>query len=374
MSKKDRYEKLALKWLEGTISADEKAEFAAWYNSHDDRESTLPTSFVESEQALEARMYARVKASVNAPAEHTIGKRKTWKWVFSAAALLLVGLSLGFYFWLYTADTMGHTAYDIAPGRNTAMLTLADGQSVELRETESGIVIGDGEIRYQNGEQLVDSQKDEGLMTMRTPKGGMYRVTLADGSTVWLNSASTLRYPSRFTSTKREVELEGEGYFDVSRNDEKPFVVRCNGQEIEVLGTAFNINSYADEGGVRTTLVHGKVRLTANQPGIASRVLHPGQQALLQDTDFLITDVNTDEVTAWKEGYFHFNDTDMHTVMNRFARWYDIEVTYEGTTENPAYGGRIPMDMSLGSVLNVLKMAGVEYEIKEGRKLIVKGK
>src|SRR5690606_11839723 len=127
--------------LEGTISADEKAEFAAWYNSHDDRESTLPTSFVESEQALEARMYARVKASVNASAEHAIGNRKTWKWVFSAAALLLVGLSMGFYFWLYTADTMGHEAYDIAPGRNTAMLTLADGRSVELRETESGIVI-----------------------------------------------------------------------------------------------------------------------------------------------------------------------------------------------------------------------------------------
>ncbi|MFB2117885.1 FecR domain-containing protein [Parapedobacter sp. 2B3] len=377
MSEKERYEKLALKWLDGTISADEKDEFAAWYNSHDDSESILPASFVESEQALEARIYARVKYSVaHAEPIATTRKSKKLKWVFPAAAVLLMGLSMGLYVWLSSVDNAERSPYDIAPGSNKAMLTFSDGRSVELSEAQNGIVIADGEIRYQDGEQLVNSQQDgeKGLITMRTPKGGMYRVTLSDGSIVWLNSASSLRYPARFTSAKRVVELEGEGYFDVSRNEEHPFVVKCDGQEIEVLGTAFNVNAYADEGGARTTLVEGKVRLTARGPNLASRILHPGQQASLQDADFTVVDVNTDEFTAWTEGYFHFNDTDMHTVMKRFARWYDIEVTYEGAIENAAYGGRIPMNMPLGSVLNVLKMAGVEYEIKEDRQLVVKGK
>ncbi len=382
MSGKEHYEKLALKWLEGTITESEKVEFTAWYNSYEDDKSFLPASFAQSEHDLENRIFDKVKQLIEQPEPLPSTKWKTLWPKAMAAAVLLVCFSFGLYWWqqvTHSYDNTSRLAHDVQPGGNKATLTLSDGRVVELSEAQTGIVLADGKIHYEDGSQLVSAPQDQNLQTvpmieMTTPKGGRYRITLSDSTAVWLNSASTLRYPVRFTEGKRVVELDGEGYFDVSHEEAHPFVVKCNGQEVQVLGTAFNINSYADEEGIRTTLLHGKVRLITDQIDPKSQMLLPGQQAVLQDDNFVITEVDTEEVTAWKEGFFYFNNTDIHTVMKRFARWYDIEVTYENASGNPTFGGKVPMNMTLNSVLKVLAETGVDCEIKEGRQLVVKGK
>ncbi|GGC13511.1 iron dicitrate transporter FecR [Parapedobacter defluvii] len=385
MSGKEHYEKLALKWLEGTITEAEKAEFTAWYNSYYDDKSFLPSSFAESEQDLEDRIFDKVRQLMKQP-EHIPVKRSNLSWprAIAAAAILFVCCSLGFFWWQAKFQDRNDTrdvAHDVQPGGNRATLTLSDGRVVELSDAQRGIVLANGKIQYEDGSQLIaapsaspDGDQTASLLEMTTPKGGKYRVTLSDGTSVWLNSASTLRYPSPFGKGKRIVELDGEGYFDVSPDTDHPFVVLCNGQEVEVLGTAFNINSYADEEGIRTTLVHGKVSVRAARANSKSRMLLPGQQAVLQDDNFEVSEVDTAEITAWREGFFYFNNTDLHTVMRQFARWYDLKVSYEGMPTNEKFMGRIPMDMTLNSVFKVLAATGVDFEIKADRQLVVKGK
>jgi len=382
MSGKEHYEKLALKWLEGNITEAEKAEFTAWYNSYDDDKSFLPKSFAENEQDLEDRIFDKVRQLIEQSERIPAKKRKMpWPKIVAAAAMLLVCCSAGLYWWQQNAhdqNSASQVVHDVQPGGNRATLTLSDGRIVELSGSQEGIVLADGKIRYEDGSQLIATPQDQDpqvipLITMTTPKGGRYRITLSDSTAVWLNSASTLRYPSRFGKGKRMVELEGEAYFDVSSDRLRPFVVTCNGQEVEVLGTVFNINSYADEEGIKTTLLEGKVRLRTDGDGSKSLILNPGQQAVLQDADFVVTAVDTEEVTAWKEGYFLFKNTDLRTAMKRFARWYDIEVSYENMHGNPTYGGKVPMGLTLNSVLKILKQTGVDFEIKEGRRLLIKG-
>jgi len=385
MSGKEHYEKLALKWLEGTITEAEKAEFTAWYNSYDDDKSFLPSSFAESEQHLEDRIFDKVRQLMKQPEHIPLKKRNMfWPKAIAAAAILLVCCSLGFFWWqakFHDKNNTRNVAHDVQPGGNRATLTLSDGRIVELSDAQTGIVLDNGKIQYEDGSQLIattpassDSDQAAPLLEMTIPKGGKYRVTLSDGTSVWLNSASTLRYPSPFGKGKRIVELDGEGYFDVSQDKDHPFVVLCKGQEVEVLGTAFNINSYADEEGIRTTLVHGKVSVRADRVISKSRMLLPGQQAVFQNDNFEIREVDTDEITAWKEGFFCFNNTDIHTVMRQFARWYDLKVSYEGMPTNEKFMGRIPMDMTLNSVFKVLAATGVDFEIKADRHLVVKGK
>lgn len=383
MSGKEHYEKLALKWLEGTITESEKAEFTVWYNSHNDDKSFLPDSFAQSEQDLEDRIFDKVKQLMRQPEPLPSGRRKIlWPKAVAVAATLLVCCLMGLYWWQIASREKSDTfqlVHDVQPGGNRATLTLSDGRIVELSEAQTGIVLANGKIQYEDGSQLSAATQEKSLqassfVTMTTPKGGQYRITLSDGTAVWLNSASTLRYPTRFGKGRRVVELDGEGYFDVSHNEDHPFVVKCNGQEVEVLGTAFNISSYAEEEGIRTTLVQGKVQLNATQKGVGRQILQPGQQALLQDTGFLVANVDTEEVTAWKDGYFQFNGADIYTVMRRFARWYDLEVSYEGTPTREKFMGRIPMDMTLNSVFKVLAATGVDFEIKADRQLVVKGK
>ncbi len=385
MSGKEHYEKLALKWLEGTITEAEKAEFTAWYNSYDDNKSFLPSSFAESEQDLEDRIFDKVRQLMKQPERIPVKRMNlSWSRAIAAVAILLVCCSLGFFWWQAKFQDRNDTrnvAHDVQPGGNRATLTLSDGRVVELSDAQRGIVLANGKIQYEDGSQLIaatsassGSDQAASLLEMTTPKGGKYRVTLSDGTSVWLNSASTLRYPSPFGKGKRIVELDGEGYFDVSHDTDHPFVVLCNGQEVEVLGTAFNINSYADEEGIRTTLVHGKVSVRADRANSKSRMLLPGQQAVLQDDNFEVSEVDTTEITAWKEGYFQFKGADIYTVMRQFARWYDLEVSYEGTPTREKFMGRIPMDMTLNSVFKVLAATGVDFEIKGDRQLVVKGK
>jgi len=259
---------------------------------------------------------------------------------------------------------------DIEPGGNRATLMLADGRVVDLSETQSGIVIAD-EITYLDGTTISDDQKQTAgvqEMVLSTPKGGTYQITLADGSKVWLNAQSTLKYPNRFIEGERVVYLDGEGYFEVaSMQDEQhqhvPFKVVTDSQTIEVLGTKFNVSAFPDEQETKTTLVEGSVRLSLlSHP--ASVVLHPGQQSVLLGATFDTREVNTYQYTAWKDGYFYFKKTPLEEVLRVVCRWYDVEVEYQNGIPSDQFGGQIKRDVTLRGLIEILQVSNINIKLE----------
>ncbi len=386
MTDDKRHQELASKWLNGSITDAEKSEFAAWYHAHSDSQFEIPASFAGSEEELRGRILAKVRE--NMQSKTIRAKNRGFRRAIRIAAAILFILSTGVYLWLVNDSKEGTKVQfvqnDVYPGGNRAMLTLADGRTITLSSEQSGIVIGD-EIRYEGG-GLVDGfavspDKEDSEMqynVITTPKGGQYQIKLADGSRVWLNSASSLRYPTKFAVDRREVELlEGEAYFEINRqvspsthSRKVPFRVIGKNQTVEVLGTQFNINAYADEKGIKTTLVEGSVSIHAHRQ---TKTLTPGQQAVLTDNNgMLINEVDTEPFTAWKDGFFYFDDADIYTVMKQFQRWYDIKVQYDIGYSDDLFVGKIPKAVTLSAALNVLKSAGVNFEMKEGGHLIVK--
>ncbi|HJU45510.1 MAG TPA: FecR domain-containing protein [Chitinophagaceae bacterium] len=231
---------------------------------------------------------------------------------------------------------------DVAPGGNKATLTLADGRTIVLDSTQNGTIAtqgGSSIIKLSNGQIRYDlkglSQGSVSWNTLSTPRGGTYQITLPDGSKVWLNAESSITYPVAFTGNERRVELvDGEAYFEVAKDSKRPFIVSVDdNMEVEVLGTHFNVNAYEDEEVIKTTLVEGKVKVNKSNKSNESLLLIPGQQAKVNienETITVINDVDTEEAIAWKEGLFYFEDDDIKTVMRQLARWYDVEVEYEG--------------------------------------------
>jgi len=374
MTDNRRYEELASKWLNGTISEAEKAEFAAWYYAHRDDELSMPSDFIDDEESLRQRMLTNVLASVSYPAAAPRSTRRL-RWLSGVAAAVALFASVGLYTWQQTRYGSGSSSTaleSIRPGGNRATLTLADGRMIDLSEEHSGIIVAD-QVTYLDGTRLIEN---EGFLqshrstfnSISTPKGGTYRIMLPDGTSVWLNSASTLKYPSRFTADDRIVELAGEGYFSVAADKNKPFKVISKGQHVEVLGTVFNISAYADDTAIKTTLVEGSVRLVGDSAHVT--VLRSGEQAVFTKNGFDVQQVDTAEFTAWKDGYFYFNDADIYTVMKQFERWYDIEVRYEINSRSDLFVGKIPRDVDLAAALNILKSTGVNVEL-DGRMLVI---
>ncbi|MEP6626369.1 MAG: FecR domain-containing protein [Ginsengibacter sp.] len=315
-----------------------------------------------------------------------IRKIRTWKLHQAAAAAVIVGvLSLGSYFLLKTNHQKNDIAQvenftvvknDVGPGKSKAVLTLANGISIILDSSQNGILAtqGNTEVTKLNGslsyQNTSKSKTPETLYnTISTPNGGDYQLILADGSKVWLNAASSLRFPANFVGKERKVELIGEAYFEVAKNPAMPFKVKLNGMEVEVLGTHFNINSYADEAAIRTTLLEGSIKINRSN---ASNLLKPGQQAML-DKDgkiSVINDADLDEAVAWKEGKFQFDRADIHNVMRQLARWYNVEVEYKGTVASH-FGGTIARDVNLSKVLGMLHLTGeVKFQVLD-KKVIV---
>lgn len=303
------------------------------------------------------------------------------------AAVVLLALTVGI--WLYTDNTRqpstSNIATDIPPGGNRATLTLADGRNIELDSAKSSIVIGESDITYADGAQLtaLPPKKDnqphlpDGTYTLTTPRGGQYQVVLQDGTTVWLNAASTLRYPSHFDADERVVELLGEGYFSVAHDPERPFRVRSRGQIVEVLGTAFNISAYPDDPDVRTTLEAGSVRLIAvpesggkGTPTSDPVVLAPGEQAIIRGTIFDIRKVDTELYTSWKSGYFYFKNTPLADILRQAARWYDIDVEYRGPVPRETFTGDLSRHVTLQGLLEILQRSTINVDL-EGRTLII---
>lgn len=268
---------------------------------------------------------------------------------------------------------------DIAPGTNRATLTLADGRTIDLSEAHAGIIAGD-EITYLDGSTVLGESVSKGvreqahMLELTTPKGGMYSVTLPDGSQVWLNAASTLKYPSRFSADERVVFLEGEAYFEVRKSGSPevghtPFKVMTGGQTVEVLGTEFNISAYADESDTKTTLVDGSVKIS-NLKSNSSNLLKPGQQAITHDAKTDIKHVDVDQYTAWKSGRFHFDRTSFGDMIGQVARWYDVEVVYRGEVPKETFTGKMGRDLSLMEMLGLMDISDAAIRL-EGRTLVV---
>ena len=312
----------------------------------------------------------------------------THKWYIRlAAAAAIAGLiAMGIYFFLRpdpsmqvakTENVRSGNNNDVLPGKNTATLTLSDGTTVILDEAKNGTISTQGNtkiLKLDNGILSYNASHKGNVVevlynTISTPKGGQYQVLLSDGSKVWLNAASSLKFPATFTGKERKVELLGEAYFEVAKNDNMPFKVEADGMEVEVLGTHFNINSYDDESTVRTTLLEGSVKINGAK---SKSFLKPGQQAKLErDGDIkIVNNADVDQAVAWKEGRFQFNRADIHEVMRQIARWYNVSIEYKGIVSSH-FGGTISRDVNLSQVLEMLQLTGeVKFHV-EDKKVVV---
>jgi ferric-dicitrate binding protein FerR (iron transport regulator) len=305
--------------------------------------------------------------------------RKRW-WYAAAAAVLIAGsftvyqLSTKQNIKRETAET-APIKQDVSPGGNKAVLTLSDGSTIILDSAANGNLANQGNVKVIKLDgKLTYSGKEKGTgetsyNTITTPRGGQYQLVLSDGSTVWLNAASSLKYPVTFNGNERKVEVTGEAYFEVAKNTSMPFKVMIPEKgEVEVLGTHFNINAYSDEEGVRTTLLEGSVDVSAAN-GKSVRLL-PGQQAKIDNSISIQSNVDTDEIIAWKTGWFNFDHTDISSIMRQVSRWYDVDVVFQGQPGKKTFSGIVSRDNKISEVLKIMEKAGVVFRI-EGKQITV---
>ncbi|PTS91970.1 hypothetical protein DBR11_28040 [Pedobacter sp. HMWF019] len=319
-----------------------------------------------------------------------VNERKKWLGksyvrVMGAAASLLLIAFVGLFFYYKKNENSEHIVNahfeaDIPPGGNRAMLILADGSKVNLNDLKKGQVVpekgvqivksADGQLVYSIKEQ--DGDLGPSLYnTIQTPVGGQYLVYLPDGSKVWLNAASSLRYPLAFSHKERIVELTGEAYFEVAKDKAKPFQVRTTKQTVEVLGTHFNVNSYMDETDTKTTLVEGSVRIHTVKYG-KTVVLVPGDQAQVSEGEVNIKHVDVNDAAAWKDGFFVFNDENIPSVMRKISRWYDVEVIYEGNvSKDKDLAGSVSKFSNVSEILKTLELTRLVHFKVNGKKITV---
>lgn len=319
--------------------------------------------------------------------QHKPGYQNRWRRFAIAASVLFTVLAGSFFGVKYlTRDTepvviVGKA--DVPPGKNTATLTLAHGQTIQLSELKSGIIIDANHLAYDDGTALSTAEQiseTNSQLTATTPNGGTYQITLSDGTHVWLNAGTSLKFPARFTGKERKVELNGEAYFEVAKTSQKtraPFIVSSKGQQVEVLGTHFNIKSYEEEPHSRTTLLEGSVRISAlinNSIRAESpvRLLRPNQEARLKEGEFVVKEVNAEEAIAWKNGYFDFNEEKLGSIMNKIGRWYNVTVIYEAPElKEMVFTGNISRSEKISEVLRKLALTKVLRFRVEDKKVTV---
>ncbi|MBC9911405.1 FecR family protein [Chitinophaga varians] len=371
---KNTFHELANRYLDGTATAAEQALVDRYCEQLETSGETGMEP--ETEALLQQVMYDRIMQKIRAP------RKRSHRWTYAAAAAVLALVAVGGIS-LFPRKQMPSVAVreksvfhnDIKPGGNKAILTLANGSTVVLDDVSTDSLApqgnskitrtGSGQLSYQPS----GAPQEVVYNTLSTPAGGQFRLTLPDGSRVWLNAASSITFPTAFTGKDRIVALKGEAYLEVSHNPQQPFKVKVRDMEVSVLGTHFNINAYPDETGVRTTLLEGSVRV--NNDG-QSYMLKPGQQAQLQPNgQFSLQTVETEDITAWKDGQFNFNDADIHTVMRQVTRWYGAEVVYQGNVTHH-FMGTIPRDVPVSRLLKMLELTGRVSFVVEGNKIIVK--
>ena len=391
----DRLQFLFNKYIADEITPEEKSELSRlirvtnnqevsellkeeWEKTGDDQ-SVLSSSEAESilEQIIGAKNTAKEVASVRV-------FQQTWFRV-AAAVLFMIGL---FVLYNLTGDANNNepviaqkktSTQIISPGGNKAILTLADGSTIILDSANNGsiaqqgqsniIKLEDGQLAYKDGGSNSGSAAIQ-YNTVSTPRGGQYQLVLADGSKVWLNAESSIRFPTSFTGQERNVEITGEVYFEVAHNASKPFIVRANEVEIKVLGTSLNVNAYEDEGEIKTTLLEGSVKINKEKQSI---IIKPGEQVLARKgTGLTVKDgVDVEAVVAWKDGYFQFENLSIKEIMWQLSRWYNVDVIYEGKVPAGHYVGKPSRDLNLSEILKVIELSGVKIAVN-GKTIIVK--
>ncbi|PWS30506.1 FecR family protein [Pedobacter paludis] len=383
-----RLEMLAKKWLDGSITSNEEQEFADWYNHfNDENEIVIDKQFAIDEFALKARIASKIKEQINnrlkteTPVRIKIFNQPWFKYV--SAACIIITLSIGLYFLVATKSrtslSTNNLAKDIQPGGNKAVLTLSNGTQVVLDSASNGKLaqqgngeinkLNDGHIAYNN---LNDANKEVVFNSLSTPKGGQYQLSLPDGTQVWLNSASSIKYPTSFKGKDRVVEITGEAYFEVAKNKAMPFKVIVSHSVIEVLGTHFNVNAYSDEASTKTTLLEGHVKVEELQSH-QFKLIKPGEQVQLLKNGLSMlvkSNVDVDQIMAWKIGFFEFSNTDLPTIMRQIGRWYNIDVEFKGAIGSEEFGGRISKNLPLSKVLKLLETNGIKFRLEEKRLIV----
>lgn len=382
----EEFNALIKEYQAGGLNPEHRALLDKWFDTVGTDSGEVWTN-VELEQLRDKIMKQVLEDEPNRRSFFRFSRR----WLPYAAAVLLICLG-GIYYYQTTippieSDNVSSSdpliESSIQPGGNKAMLTLADGRTIALSSDHTGIVVGD-KLMYEDGtallEQGADGREVAGSVVedyqLTTPKGGQYEMTLPDGSRVWLNAASTLKYPSRFVGSVREVELAGEAYFEIAKRTDAsgpvPFIVRTADQEVLVLGTEFNIAAYADEVETRTTLVEGAVMVRQSVNGITEKEteLIPGEESVLTSSGIKTRKANIASSTAWKSGIFAFDNIPFDQMMKQIARWYDINVVYEGKIPHERFKGKMSRNVDLNVLISFLQDSGIDLRA-EGRTVYV---
>lgn len=374
--------KLLEKYKAGQCSDKEKALVESWYLELQSGDEAPSHSVIENtKDKMWKELNVHTGRNLNIKRLHTSAK------IAAAVAFVLISAALYFrsYFPVQRGSKTAVTKNEgINPGGNKAYLTLADGKKISLTDAENGTIqqqkglkiskTDDGTLVYEVAKTEHQEKNVKTLYnTIETPRGGQYQINLPDGTKVWLNAASLLKYPTQFSGSKRIVELEGEGYFEVAKNKNQKFIVKTASQEVEVLGTHFNINGYKDEATIKTTLLEGAVRisLARGKKVEASTLLKPGQQSELFGKTIDVKSVDTENVLAWKNGDFIFKGDDFNSIMRKIARWYDVEVVYKGDFEDLKFGGYISRSKNISSVLSIMESTGKVHFKIEGKTITV---
>lgn len=367
------------KYMKGECTPEEKGLVEHWYLSESSKQS-LPD---DQEDFSPEKMQMWDEISEMSDLQNRRKRSGVILWGTSIAAAVLLIFSISNNFFIEKEEALiskkeNVQVFDKEAGSNKAVLTLGDGSKIILDDAlkgniaiEGGISIrksSDGSIVYDIPELAVRNSKSVPYNTIETPKGGKYQVILPDGSIVWLNAGSLLRFPAIFTGNERNVELSGEAYFEVAKNIDMPFNVRTKNMNIHVTGTQFNVMAYNDESYSAATLVEGSVQVSNPSQKL---FLQPGEQVLANETSNLSKrDADIEETIAWKNGLFQFNNSDIHTVMNQISRWYDVSIEYRGRVPEKHFGGYISRESKLSQVLKMLELSGVRFSIEE-KKIIV---
>ncbi|WP_285057544.1 FecR family protein [Pedobacter ginsengisoli] len=377
------------RYLAGNATAAQRQLVNQWYHSFDDELVTVETVDVAYEELLEARLRLRLAEStgIGVAGKTEVKRVRLWPRIAVAAAAV-AAITLGTWIYMNVSPDVKSgdevaKVNDIAPGKNGATITLGNGRVIQLSDAKNGVVIG-SEVSYSDGSDVHDSltpaelqgADSKGQMLIAaTARGQTYQFMLPDGTRVWLNADSKLEFPSSFVnSNTRNVKLIGEGYFEVAKDKAHPFIVGTKNQDVTVLGTHFNISAYQDEHVTTTTLVEGSVRVSSFDVALGRRTetLKPNQQSIQNPNGGMqVRNVDVSEALDWKNGLFIFNDEPLQNVMRRVARWYDVEVSYEGVDQNELYGGSVSRYDNVSNVLRKLELTGgIHFKI-EGRKIKV---
>ncbi|WPU95643.1 FecR domain-containing protein [Mucilaginibacter sabulilitoris] len=355
-------------YIRGKLTEKQKAMFEAWYLDTGEDAVLPPDERIE-----------QLRREIFQDLPRDDGRRSPGSFLMAAAAVTLVMVSLVLQVVFHKGNlTDGDSHQNILPGGSRAVLTLANGEKIDLAQAATGrleagrgiIKKAPGQLEYfDDGHRYTDGQAGEDRIA--TPAGGIWQLRLPDGTQVWLNNSSSLTYPNTFEGQKqRTVKLEGEAYFEVSKDKAHPFVVKSAGQEVKVLGTHFNIKAFKEDQSTRTTLLEGRVVVSSERSPLTKQLI-PGEQALLSKGQMIVSAVSTEQVTAWKNGYFRFENTPVEQVMRELSRWYGIDVRYEGPLSHERLTGRISRSKNISKVLMALAATQTVHFRVEGRRVTI---